>query len=149
MDYQITVNTDESGFSAIEHWVEQIADYYNLGSSYYGALSVLFDGVLTHFMPIADIIDIQLIVDDNGFSFLIAGKIPTEKREGGKPNDDTLIQLLEQLSSSFNVSPNSIEFRLASDSMPQEKVQKRQTQLISYFKSGSTTLKNYDNFSRS
>lgn len=149
MDFQITVKTDESGFSAIEHWVDQIADYYNLGSSYYGALSVLFDGVLTHFMSIADIIDIQLIVDDNGLSFFIGSKISSDKRECEKPNDETLIQLLQQLSSSFNVGLKSIEFRLASDSMPQEKVKKRQSHLTAYFKSCSTTEKNYDNFSRS
>lgn len=149
MDFQITVKTDESGFRTIEHWVDLIADYYNLGSSYYGALSVLFDGVLTHFMSIADIIDIQLTVDDNGLSFSIASKFSPEEPRAEKSNDETLIQLLEQLSSSFNLSPTSIEFRLASDSMPQEKVKKRQTQLISYFKSGSTTVKNYDNFSRS
>lgn len=149
MDFQITVKTDESGFRTIEHWVDLIADYYNLGSSYYGALSVLFDGVLTHFMSIADIIDIQLTVEDNGLSFSIASKFSPEEPRAEKSNDETLIQLLEQLSSSFNLSPTSIEFRLASDSMPQEKVKKRQTQLISYFKSGSTTVKNYDNFSRS
>ncbi|MCE1200486.1 MAG: hypothetical protein LWX09_00105 [Bacteroidia bacterium] len=149
MDYQITVKTDESGFRAIEHWVDQIADYYNLGSSYYGALSVLFDGVLTHFMSIADIIDIHLIVDDNGLSFSTESKFSSETQEENKSNDETLIQLLEQLSSSFNISPNSIEFRLASDSMPQEKVKNRQNQLNSYLKNGSATVKNYDNFSRS
>lgn len=149
MDFQITVKTDESGFRTIEHWVDQIADYYNLGSSYYGALSVLFDGVLTHFMSIADIIDIQLTVDDNGLSFSIASKVSPEEPRAEKSNDETLIQLLEQLSSSFNFSTTSIEFRLASDSMPQEMVKKRQGHLTSYFKSGSTTVKNYDNFSRS
>lgn len=148
MNYQLTVNTNLDGQKTVEYWVDKISEYYNLGSSYYSTLSVLFDAVLNHCITFAETIEIQLTADLNGLSFHISF-LKYRTTPAIEPTQSSgLNQLMEQLCSSYKIGDHFIAFRLASECMPQDQVKSRQQQLTSYLNNSVTSVRDYDNFSR-
>lgn len=148
MDFKIKAGTDKEGFRRIEYWIEQIAENYNLESSYYADLSVLFDALRNYCAQFTEAIEVELRVDDNGFTFETRFSQPRAINLSDNEAGSFLKQLTEQLCNSAAFGQNYLCFTLASESMPQTKVVARQQVLSKYLKGETITTKSYDKLSR-
>lgn len=148
MDYSIKAKTDKEGFRRIEFWIEEIVENFNLVSSYYGDLSVLFDALRNYSAQFTEDIEVELRVDDNGLTFETRfhqdQAISVAENEAGL----FLKHLTDQLCNTAAFERNYLRFTIASESMPQTKVVERQQVLSKYLRGESLISKRYDKLSQ-
>jgi len=143
MHFKLRLRDDQESRPQAELWIDQIVEYYAIGSSYYGTLSVLFDAIMAHVHATGFNMDVNLTIDEEGFCFIMqASDKDQETFIQSIRSNKGLIRLLKRLSNGFEFSSGDFSFRIFSEGMSIMKMKSRQSMLSDYLR-GELTSKLY------
>jgi hypothetical protein len=134
MDYKLNLNKTDDDLRLVEHWIDQIVEHYNLGHAYDGTLRVPMVSMISYYNGLGLNEVISLSVDDVDLSFIAQGlNAYQELLHARSEADERFVFLLRQLCSCLQTENGVLAFRIDSESMTIQIVERRQTQLSNCF----------------
>ncbi|MBK9291951.1 MAG: hypothetical protein IPM52_10040 [Bacteroidetes bacterium] len=135
---KLTLNlncTQSDSYRKLEEWIENIADKYNLSSTYHSSVLILLDEIFRLGQERHQSLIIHASTGEEGMSFEVVATDETNVETTAQFRDDEyLMQLLSDLCSRHGFQDNNLFFGLASEAFPINKSLQRQVQLKNYFK---------------
>ncbi len=148
MHSNLQIHSYENCIPKIEQWIDLIVEYYNIGSYYYGTLSVLFDAISTHLHTTHFNVNVTLAVDEDGLRFIIQA---SEKDQlafiKSIRSNKELIRLLRRLCNGFMFNEGDFSFRISVEGMSIVKLKGRQSLLSDYFRGEHSSALYHDKLS--